>query len=61
MNKVLVVGVVVVLIVIVGMWMSKSMQRQKEAAAKAIVDGQQFLKKKCSKGECGDNCFWTAI
>ncbi len=49
MNKVLVVGVVVVLIVIVGMWMSKSMQRQKEAAAKAIVDGQQFLKKNAQR------------
>lgn len=44
MNKALIVGVVIILLVVIGVWISKSAERQKEAAAKALADGQQFLK-----------------
>lgn len=44
MNKALIVGVVIILLVVIGVWVSKSAERQKEAAAKALADGQQFLK-----------------
>ncbi|CAA6817384.1 MAG: FKBP-type peptidyl-prolyl cis-trans isomerase FklB (EC [uncultured Aureispira sp.] len=44
MNKALIIGVVIILLVVIGVWVSKSAERQKEAAAKALADGQQFLK-----------------
>ncbi|MFT5646902.1 MAG: FKBP-type peptidyl-prolyl cis-trans isomerase [Aureispira sp.] len=44
MDKALIIGVVIILIVVIGVWVSNSSQRQKEAAAKALADGQQFLK-----------------
>lgn len=44
MDKALIIGVVIILIVVIGVWVSNSTQRQKEAAAKALAGGQQFLK-----------------
>lgn len=44
MNKALIIGVVIILVVVIGFWISKSAEAQKEAAAKAIIEGQQFLK-----------------
>lgn len=44
MDKALIIGVVIILIVVIGFWVSNSTKRQKEAAAKALADGQQFLK-----------------
>lgn len=44
MSKALIIGVVIILLVVIGVWVSKSSERQKEAAAKALADGQQFLK-----------------
>lgn len=49
MNKALIIGVVIVLIVVIGVWVSKSGERQKEAAAKALADGQQFLKENAQR------------
>jgi FKBP-type peptidyl-prolyl cis-trans isomerase FklB len=44
MNKALIIGVVIILLVVIGVWVSKGAERQKEAAAKALAEGQQFLK-----------------
>jgi FKBP-type peptidyl-prolyl cis-trans isomerase FklB len=44
MNKALIVGVVIILIVVIGIWISKSAERQKLAAAEALANGEQFLK-----------------
>jgi len=49
MNKALLIGVVIILVVVLGVWVSKSTQRQKEAAAKALTNGQEFLKKNTEK------------
>jgi FKBP-type peptidyl-prolyl cis-trans isomerase len=49
MNKALIVGVVIILLVVIGVWVSKGAERQKEAAAKALADGQQFLKENAER------------
>jgi len=49
MNKALIIGVVIILLVVIGVWISKSAGRQKEAAAKALADGQQFLKENAER------------
>lgn len=49
MSKTLIIAVVIVLIIIIGFWVSKSAERQKAAAAKAIADGQQFLSENAKK------------
>jgi len=49
MSKALIIGIVILLIIVLGFWISKSAQRQKEAAAKALAEGQAFLKKNGEK------------
>lgn len=49
MNQTLIVGVVIVLILVLGFLASRNSKEQKEAAAKALEDGRQFLSENAKK------------